>query len=299
MRHLPLIYSFLQVVKERSFVKAARNLGMTGPALSKQIRALEDELGVRLLNRTTRVVSPTDEGLLYSERAGKALEYLKEVEEEIRELNISPKGTLRINAPMAFGKRFLVKPIAAFANKYPELKLEVDFDDRHIDILAEGYDVVVRVGHLEDSSLVARKLASCPIMLCASPEFIQQYSLPNDPGDLQSLPAIIYTKQGQNLRWNYKNQWGEVNSCQLKRHFLTNNAEAMLEACLQGVGVAILPVFVAIDYLKAGRLIHLMPEYTTHPEREIYALFPQNRYLPIKTRMFVDYLVEEAKSFPW
>ena len=158
MDHISRVGLFLEVVKHQSFAGAARHLGMTGPALSKQVQALEDQLGVRLLHRTTRQVTLTEEGAIYSERARKALEDLEEAERQVQDLKTCPTGVLRINAPMSLGQRCLVEPIAAFANAYSDVQLDVDFDDRQVDILAEGYDVVIRVGVLHDSSLIARKL---------------------------------------------------------------------------------------------------------------------------------------------
>ncbi len=290
---------FLEVAKHQSFAKAARALGMTGPALSKQVQALEDQLGVRLLQRTTRQVTLTEEGALYSERARKALDDLHEAEMLVQDLRASPAGLLKVNAPMSFGRRYLTQPIAAFAKAYPEVQLEVDFDDRRVDIIAEGYDVVIRIGALEDSSLIARQIAGCPIVLCATPEFVTEHGQPSSVEELAALPAIIYTRHGHQTDWRYRAPDGTVGSVGLRMHFAANNAEMMLEACLQGVGVAVLPIFAAATHLASGQLVELLPGYTTHPERGIYAMFPQNRHLSARTRLFIDWLSECSKAFPW
>ncbi len=299
MDHISRVGIFLHVVKHQSFAAAARKLGMTGPALSKQVQSLEDHLGVRLLNRTTRVVTLTEEGALYHDKARKALEDLDEAEKQIQELKDCPTGILKINAPMSFGKRYLTSPIASFAKKYPDVKMEVDFDDRHVDMIAEGYDVVVRIGALQDSSVISRKLATCPIVLCASAEFIQQHGQPTTPKDLQHFLGIIYNKHGLSNQWHYQDIHGIKGSAFIKQHFAANSAEMMLEACLQGIGIALLPIFVASTYLQSGQLIELIPNYKTAPERGIFAIFPQNRHLSTKVRLFVDWLTQCSKAFPW
>lgn len=290
---------FVQVAQLQSFVAAGRALGMSGPAVSKHIQALEDRLGVRLLNRTTRSVTLTEEGALYLERAGKALEDLQEAERRIQELKDCPTGKLKINAPMSFGNQYLVGPIAQFAQRYPDVKLEVDFDDRWVDVIAEGYDVVVRIGVLEDSSLIARKLASCPIILCASPGYKAQHGLPEMPSQLPDFPAIIYNKHGQSEEWRYQASNGSRGSARLHRDFAGNSAEMQLEACLQGLGIALLPAFVASEHLDSGALLQVLPEFVTYPQRGIYALFPQNRHLAIRVRLFIDWLSECGAGFPW
>jgi DNA-binding transcriptional LysR family regulator len=181
MSQLSKVAAFIEVAKHESFAAAARSLGLTGPAVSKQVQALEEQLGVKLLYRTTRKVSLTEEGALYFERARKALEDLDEAEQQIQELKACPTGKLKINAPSSFGNQYLAKPITEFAKLYPDVELDVDFDDRWVDVIGEGYDVVIRIDALEDSSLIARKLASCPIALCASPNLLKSKGHPKHP----------------------------------------------------------------------------------------------------------------------
>ena len=290
---------FVQVAQLQSFAAAGRKLGMSGPAVSKQIQALENRLGVRLLNRTTRSVTLTEEGAVYLDRAGKALEDLEEAERRIQELKDCPTGNLKINAPMSFGNQYLVGPVAEFAKRYPDVKLEIDFDDRWVDVIAEGYDVVVRIGVLEDSSLIARKLAECPIILCASPGFETQYGLPDEPAQVPDFPAIIYSQHGQTEEWRYQDSNGDRGSVRLNRSFAGNSAEMQLEACLQGLGLALLPIFVAGEHLQSGALLRVLPQFDTYPQRGIYALFPQNRHLATRVRLFVDWLTECGAGYPW
>ncbi len=299
MDNISRISMFLAVVKHQSFVGAARAMGLTGPALSKQVQALEDQLGVRLLHRTTRHVTLTEEGFLYSEKARKALEDLEEARLQIQELKECPTGSLKVNIPMAFGQQYLVRPIAGFAKKYPHVSVEVDLDDRRIDMIAEGYDVVVRIGDLKDSSLLIRQLSPCPIILCASATLYNMGKIPDTIENLSTYPAVTYSYLGGQPEWRCRNKQGEVFTVPLNTNFTTNNSDMMVEACLQGLGVAQLPIFSVASYLKSGKLVRVLPEYETYPERGIYAVFPQNRHLSTRVRLFIDWLAKCSKEFPW
>ncbi|MFT5275769.1 MAG: DNA-binding transcriptional LysR family regulator [Saprospiraceae bacterium] len=299
MDHISRVGVFLQVVKYESFAGAARALGITGPAISKQVQSLEGQLGVKLLNRTTRHVSLTEEGAIYFDRARKALEDLEEAQQQIQELKACPTGKLKVNAPMSFGTQFLTKPIASFAQQYPDVELEIDFSDRWVDVLAEGYDVVVRIASLEDSNLIARKLAPCPIVLCAGAKLIEKLGLPDSVDALSDYPAVVYNQHGQKEEWRYKDSNDEIKALALNRRFAANTAEMQLEACLQGLGIAVLPIFSAHAHLVSGALIQVFPEYKTYPERGIYAMYPQNRYLSTRTRLFIDWLCDARAQFSW
>jgi DNA-binding transcriptional LysR family regulator len=299
MDHISRVGVFLEVVKNESFAGAARALGLTGPAISKQIKSLEDQLGVKLLSRTTRHVGLTEEGAIYFEKARQALEDLDEAEQQIQELKACPTGKLKVNAPMSFGTQFLTRPIAAFAEHYPEVELEIDFDDRWVDVVAEGFDVVIRIGSLEDSTLIARKLAPCPIKLCAGEKLIEKYGLPVSVEQLSAYPGIVYNRHSQKEEWRYRDNNDVIGTQTLNRNFAANTAEMQLEACLRGLGVSLLPAFSADTYLKSGELVALFPDYPTHPEPGIYALYPQNRYLSTRTRLFVDWLSNASEDFTW
>ena len=299
MDHISRVGIFLEVVKHESFAGAARALGLTGPAISKQVQSLEEQLGVKLLNRTTRHVGLTEEGAIYFEKARQALEDLDEAEQQIQELKACPTGKLKVNAPMSFGTQFLTRPIAAFAEQYPEVELEIEFNDRWSDVVGEGFDVVIRIGELEDSTLIARKLAPCPIILCAGEKLIQKYGLPESVEQLSDYPGIIYNMHKQKGQWRYRDNNGLIATQTLNRNFAANTAEMLLEACLHGLGITLLPAFSVESYLKSGELIALFPEYPTFPELGIYAMYPQNRYLSTRTRLFIDWLSNASKDFTW
>jgi DNA-binding transcriptional LysR family regulator len=299
MDHISRVGVFLEVAKHESFAGAARALGLTGPAISKQVQSLENQLGVKLLRRTTRHVALTEEGAIYFEKARTALEDLNEAEQQIQELKSCPTGKLKVNAPMSFGTQFLTHPIAAFAERYPEVELEIEFSDRWVDVVREGFDIVIRIGSLEDSTLIARKLAPCPIILCAGKKLIEKYGLPGSVNQLSDYPGIVYTQHAQKEQWRFQTNSDAILSQTLNRNFAANTAEMQLEACLQGLGVALLPIFSADTYLRSGELVELFPDYKTYPERSIYAMYPQNRYLSTRTRLFIDWLSDFSKSFSW
>lgn len=299
MDHISRVEVFLEVAKHESFAAAARELGITGPAVSKQVQALEDKLGVKLLYRTTRKVSLTEEGAIYFQQARSAIEDLAEAEQQIQELKACPTGKLKVNAPMSFGSQYLTEPIAQFARQYPDVELEVEFDDRWVDVVGEGYDVVIRIDALADSSLRARKLANCPIILCASPGYVESHGQPQAPEDLAEYPAVVYSQHGQAEEWRYQASDGSTGHQKLNRSFASNTAPMQVHACLNGIGLALLPIFCAAEYLNSGELIELLPGYKTHPERGIYALYPENRHLSTRVRLFIDWLHDSAQDFPW
>ena len=299
MDHISRVGLFLEVARLQSFSAAARQLGVTGPALSKQVRVLEDNLGVRLLHRTTRQVTLTEEGALYADRARQALDDLNEAERRIQDLKDNPMGTLRVNAPMTFGTKYLTQTIARYAETYPDVQMEVDFDDRQVDPIGEGYDVVIRIGALEDSSLIARKIADCPMFLVSSPAFQDRHGMPAMPDELPDFPAIVYTKHQAMSDWRYCHSDGTLGVTAYTKSFGANSAEMMLEACRQGLGIAELPIFAIAEELDKGDLVRVLPDYVSYPERGIYAVFPQNRYLSTKVRLFVDWMTKCGSELPW
>ena len=298
MSSLNRVEMFVEVVRQGSFAAAAEQLGVSSPAISKQVSILEKELGVKLLYRTTRSHSLTEEGSLYFEKARKALEDLSEAELELQELKDCPTGKIKLNAPMSFGSAYLTEPLAKFAKQYPDVEMDIDFSDRWVDVISESYDLVVRIGALQDSSLMARRLADCPIFLCASPAFLEQHGPIESPDQIASLPAIVYTQHSNTEDWSYqsKAQSGKV---RLKKVFSGNAAEMQVEACLKGVGVALLPCFTAQSYLDSGELIQVLPEYKTVPERGIYLVYPYNRQTSTRVKLLIEALVESASDFGW
>ncbi len=290
---------FLEVASQQSFAGAAKTLGMTGPAVSKQVMALEEELGVKLLNRTTRMVALTEEGALYAERARHAIEELKEAATQIHDMKAKPAGTLKVNVPMSFGHMHLLPLLSGFAKKYPDITLDISLEDRMVDVVSEGFDVVIRIGALQDSSLIVRTLAACPIIPVASPEYLAKHGTPQKPSELKNHRIILYTRNSAGTEWRYRGPDGKTGSTQFDGIFKTNTAEMMTQAALDGIGIALLPIFSAATEIKAGTLIHILPDYETNPPRQIVALMPPNRYRSTKVKLFTEWLRNGCKALPW
>lgn len=298
MPSLDRIDIFLEVARLRSFSAAAKVLGMTGPAISKQVMALEDELGIKLLHRTTRMVTLTDEGNAYAERVRPALEEIRDAASELQDRKGKPSGLVRINAPLSFGHMHLLPTLSGFAKAYPDIQLEVALEDRKVDIIAEGYDIVIRIGVLEDSSLVARMLAESPVYLVAAPSYLAAHGEPEKPADLAAHRFITFSLHGGASEWRYSTPAGKSGSYKMEGHFKANTAEMMLQAALDGVGIALLPGFSVSTHVKARQLVRLFPGYGSVPERSISALMPPNRYRLRKVQLLVDWIAKACSAIP-
>lgn len=289
MDSLSRIGIFVAVARQESFAGAARELGLTPSAVSKQIQNLETELRSKLLTRTTRKVALTEEGALFFERASHALADLQEATDQLNELKTCPRGNLRISVPAALA-HYLKVPIAAFAGQYPDVRMDVQFEDRLIDIVEENFDLVLRVAALSDSSLVARRLASCPIVLCCSPAYLERCGRPEQPTDLAAHNVLAYTRNKGAHEWRYKAPDGSEGMIALQSTFRCDFAEMMIEAAVQGIGIIICPRMFIQQELAEGRLVCLLPEYRTWPERNLWAVFPPNRFISTRLRLFVDHI---------
>ena len=296
MLYHPGFEALREVARQGSFIKAARILGISGPAISKQIKNLEARLNLVLLHRTTRAVTLTEAGRRLTEildRGG------SEVDALLEQLSVGqdrPFGRLKMNVPMSFGEMFLHKPIADYAAAYPDVVVEVDFDDKRVHLVEEGYDLVVRIGVLEDSGLFARRVGDSPIYLCATPDFVARHGTPETPGDLSALPAIIYSNAPGSPTLTFRDADGHDGTVSLRPQFYANSAGMMREACLRGVGVALLPAFCCEDHLESGALVKLLPSFETSPDRGIYAVYPDRRFLPLKVRAFIDILEQSLRA---
>ncbi len=296
MDSLSRIGIFLAVARQQSFAGAARELGLSSSAVSKQILNLESELKTKLLNRTTRKVSLTEEGSVFFERASRALEDLQEAREQLNELKTTPRGLLRVSMPTTLGTQYLKGPIAEFALQYPEVTLDVQFEDRLIDIAEEGFDLVLRIAALPDSSMVARKLARAPFYLCCSPDYLKQHSKPRTAADLAQHNVLAYTRNKGAHEWRYRAPDGKQDVVALKSSFKCDFAEMMIEAACRGIGIIITPAFFVQSALAQGRLVRILKDHSTVPERNLYAVFPPNRFISTRLRLFVDHIHDYCKK---
>ena len=287
---------FRAVVRQGSFIGAANELGISGAAVSKQIKRLEQRLSIVLFYRTTRSVVPTEAARRLAEQLFRSDDEFDSLLDQLSDAQLSPSGRLRVNVPMSFGELFLRRPIAVYAKRYPEVVVDVDFDDRRVHLVEDGYDLVVRIGVLEDSGLIARRVGDCPLYLCASPDLIASWGHPEAPGDVSAMPAVIYSLASGGISWSCRGDDGETHSVALRPALYANSAGMMLEACLAGVGVAILPHFSCADALASGHLRRLLPGFETVPDRGIYVVYPDKRFVPLKVRSFIDLIASELSA---
>lgn len=297
--YLAYIPTFAKVVEHQSFSAAARDLGMTKSAVSKHIAALEESLNVRLLNRTTRKLSLTEEGQIFHDKCSHIIEELATAEQQLQNLNENPSGALKINAPASFGQFHLAPLLAEFAATYPDIRMEIDFNDRFIDIVESGVDVCIRIASLTDSSLIARKLAPCQIVLAASPDYLSQHGTPQHPDELINHRFLEYSNVERLREWRYSDPTdGTEKVASTCVRMRANSGSMLQEAALKGVGLVMAPTFIIGEDIRAGRLIQLLPDYVPSPERNIYALFPHNRFLSTKLRLFIDFLADRFAGKP-
>ncbi|MCB1782511.1 MAG: LysR family transcriptional regulator [Alphaproteobacteria bacterium] len=290
MDYLARMNIFVEVAKQESFSGAARNLGITGSAISRQIQNLEEDLQVKLLNRTTRKVSLTEEGHLLYHRARNAIESIDDACKELFDLKSTPKGLLRVTIPLSLGLQYLKTPIAQFAKKYPDVTMEVHFEDRQVNIAEEEFDLALRIGILKDSSLIARKLVDIPIHAFTSPGYLAQNTPIKTPGDLTDHNVFVYTRSPSGHVWQYQDKNGEKGAVNLQSNFRCDSVEMMKEAALAGIGIFIAPQIFVKQEIEEGKLVGILKDYKTDPERGLYAIFPPNQYIPSRTRLFIDYI---------
>jgi DNA-binding transcriptional LysR family regulator len=289
--------SFVAVVEAGSFVAAAGVLGLSKAAVSRQVAELEHRLGARLLHRTTRRLSLTDDGQLFYGRAKELLAAIDEAESEIASRSGEPSGLLRINAPLTFGVLHLAPLWGRFADAHPKVALEIDLSDRIVDLVEEGYDLAVRITNLPSSQLVSRQLASSRMVLCASPEYLARQGIPVHPRDLAAHRVISYSYWSTRDEWSFTGPEGQVR-VRTQPRIHANNGDTCRAAALDHQGIILQPDFLVGDDLRQGTLVELLPDYASLTIG-IHAVYPSRKYLPIKTRRMVDYLAAAFATPSW
>lgn len=283
---------FARVVETESFSAAAHELGMAKSSVSKQISRLEDELAVRLLNRTTRRLSLTEAGATFYQGCQRMVAEAAAAESAVTHLVAAPRGRLRVSAPMSFGVRHISPVLPALLGRCPELSVDLALNDRLVDLVEEGFDVGVRIAHLEESSLVARRLAPSHAVLCASPEYLAARGRPQSVEDLMNHDCLLYTYQASGEIWRFDGPGGR-RTLRVRGRLRANSGESLLAATLAGLGIARTPSFICGDALRAGQLVRLLPEWGDSQEPFINAVYPAGRNLSPKVRVFIDFLVEQ------
>lgn len=288
MDSISALLAFVRTTEAGSIVGAARVLGLSASAVGKRIARLEQELGTRLFQRTTRRVHLTDEGELLLQRCRRALDELSEAQADLAQRQHAPSGLLRIGLP-TIGYRFLLPVLPGFQQRYPQVQLELDFNDRIVDVVSEGLDAVIRSGELADSSLTARRLGGFRFMLCAAPGYLQAHGIPGDVGDLRMHAALRfrYPTTGKLHPWQLPGVEGDAGA-RLPTAMTCNNMEAVLAAAIGCMGLAWMPDFLAADALADGRLQQVLPALPTH-KGQFSLLWPGGRHPSARLRVFIDY----------
>jgi DNA-binding transcriptional LysR family regulator len=286
---------FVRIVESGSFSAVARELGMIQPTVSKQMTALEEKLGVRLLNRTTRRLSMTDAGREYYERCQRILDEVQEMETEVAGLQNRPSGTLRVNTPVAFGNVHLLPLTLAFRRKYPGVAIDLSLDDRYVDLVQEGFDVAIRFGELGDSQLVARHVGSSASVCVASPAYLSVHGTPKTPSELREHECITYSYLFSN-EWPFDGPDG-LQSIKVHGDFRANSGMTIRSAALEGAGIASIPAFLIREDIETGRLVQLLSQFAPAPIR-ISAVYPSARLLSRKVKLFVDFIQQEFLKIP-
>ncbi|MEC4723988.1 LysR family transcriptional regulator [Shewanella sp. D64] len=297
MGQLENMQIFIKVVETGGITKAAEQLNLAKSAVSKRLGEIEKQLRVKLINRTTRKSSLTEAGNAYYQKCKLILEEVDDLNCLLSSVQQSLNGTLRLTVPLSFGVMHLVNAFELFANQHPQLQMDIDFSDRNVSLVEEGFDLAIRIGHLTDSSMHARAIAPISHLICASPEYLAKHGTPETPEQLKSHKLLRYSRlplAGIELTDKDKQKI----TVPMESHCIANNGDFLKAMTVSGHGVTFLPRFIVWQELANGTLKTIMPDYKISPMKA-YAIYPQNRYLPKKVRMLIDFLSQHFGDVPY
>ncbi|MBB6520718.1 LysR substrate-binding domain-containing protein [Pseudoteredinibacter isoporae] len=280
------ITEFVQVAETESFTQASQKLGISTAQVSRQVSALEKRLNVKLLYRTTRKVSLTQEGNTFYQHCRALLDGLDAAENAVSQLRELPRGKIKLTAPATYGERILAPVLNNFLIQYPDIEINAYFTNRQIDLVEEGYDIAIRLGKLEDSALIAKRLGDRSNYLCASPSYLERHGTPHSLSELKQHNCLLGTLD----YWRFKQKDSDKN-IRLKGRLRYNSGEALLDAALKGIGIVQLPDYYVQMHLASGKLRALLEQYQDRSEG-VWGVYPPNRYLSPRIRMLIDYLAE-------
>lgn len=286
---------FVAVVEAAGFTEAGRRLNLSKSAVSKHVAALEARLGARLLNRTTRRVSPTDIGHAYFDKAKNALSAAADADALATAMQGAPLGELKISAPISFGLRYVAPALASFLRQYEDVSARLEFDDRVADLVSDGFDLAIRIGDLPDSTLMARKLAETEMNICASPSYIERHGAPQTIDDLNDHELLHYSLLSSGASWRLQDADGQERSFRTSGRLSINNGDALAQAARDGLGVVLSPNFICGDDLASGALQEVLTDHRP-PALGIYAIYPAGKFTQPKLRVFVDHLADSLRG---
>ncbi len=297
MGQLEDMNAFVRIVESGGIGRAAHQLGIAKSAVSRRLNELEIQLGVKLLNRTTRALTLTDAGRLYYERAVKVIEDVAELNAFTANTEAQLRGSIRVSLPVTFGNAHMGPAINDFLRRHPELEFTIDFSDRQVDLIQEGIDLAIRIDNLSDSSLIARKITPISTTLCASPNYLEEFGMPHTPEDLKNHKVMRYigTSSGS---WRLIDNNGDVTTMKPKAKLSANNGDFLCYLACEGHGIIISPTFICWQELAQGRLVELMPDYRVEG-LNAFAVYPKTRYLSERARAFIDHLIDYFGDTPY
>jgi DNA-binding transcriptional LysR family regulator len=295
MDRLTEMEAFASVVDLGGFTDAARKMGLSKSAISKHVSSLEARLGARLLNRTTRRVSPTEIGLAYYDKARQVLDDAGEADAMVTSMQSTPRGSLRLSATSDFGVNHISKALGAFLNRYPEINVNMVLSDRNVDLLSEGFDLAIRIGEMQDSSLRARKLADTSMRVIGSPKYFYEHGVPQKIDDLAQHKLLHFSNQSSGNSWKITSASGEKRLIRAGGALTVNDGQSLLQAAEAGLGIAYLPSFLYHEAVEYGRLKAVLPDLPVE-QLGIHVVYPPGLYTQPKLRAFIDFLVEHFKN---
>ena len=284
---------FSQVMESGSFTAAADKLGLSKQFVSRRLMALEERLGGRLLNRSTRRLDPTPLGQSYYESSLRLLNKVEQVEQGIAGQTSEPRGTVRVSAPLSFAVAHLGCLLPEFLERYPQVSVEVDLSDRSVDLLGEGYDLALRIGVLEDSTLIARRLAAIDRVYCASPDYLARKGTPSRPDELTDHDCLPYG-HGRQVQWRFLEQ-GKLRVVTVCGRMRANNGELLRDAAIKGMGITYLPTFIVGEALASGQLVPVLQDFVTEP-LQLSAVYPQHRQSARPVQALIEFMRERLSA---
>jgi len=292
------IQAFIQIVNSGTITAAAAQLQLAKSAVSRRLAEMEEQLGVELFHRSTRKLSLTDSGRGFYQRCVQILEDLTEAEHSVSQLHQEIRGQIKVAAPLSFGVMHLGPAIIDFQRQHPGITFDIDFNDRQVDLIQEGFDVGIRIAKLKDSSLMARRIAELSIVACASPDYLREHGEPKTPEELQQHSCIVYSYNPRPDQWEFRDKHDKLTSVRINKVIMANNGEFMRDAAVAGLGIIRQPTFIAYEHIAAGKLVPILQNYNMIMINA-YAIYPPTRHLSRRVRQFVDFLADRFKGQPY
>ncbi|AFY57943.1 transcriptional regulator [Rivularia sp. PCC 7116] len=293
---LSVLQTFVEVMRHGNFASVARERNIDPSSVSRTIAGLESELGIRLFQRTTRKLSPTEAGIAYFERIEPLIEEIQQAAAVAKDISGNPKGTIRVTASVSFGLKCIVPLLPKFEAKYPELTVDLLLTDSVVDLFTERIDVAIRLGQLTDSTLIIQQLMRTRYSVCTSPDYLQKYGKPQKPKDIEQHNCLLFPLVGFRTRWIFKDKIGNNQEISVSGNTIISNAIALQQCAISGMGLTLLPHWLIDEDIRSGKLVKLFPDYevtATDFNTAAWLVFPSRAYMPLKVRVFV----EELKNY--